>query len=68
MCVYINICSYVIFVVELAGKSFDACEGRRLVYFPVSLKSLLQFKLMSIITVDYFPFNNFLQCLKAKFT
>ena len=31
MYVYIRICSYIIFVVELAEKSFDTCEGRRLV-------------------------------------
>ena len=42
MCVYLCICTYIIFIVELAGKSFGTCEGQCLVRYNIGKQFRLE--------------------------
>ena len=46
-----------IFILELAGKSFDKCEGRRLVFFWI-----YEFSVPSISVISSSVYINLIQC------
>ena len=51
VCIYkYIICSYITFVVELTGKSFDTCEGQRLVLEWRSIQTSLVISILSQFT------------------